>query len=61
MSVEQDDTNQHGRELPTATPPAPSYEPPAIAWDEPFAVTVALTCLFQSQLTCVEIPMGPGG
>lgn len=57
MSVEQDDTNQHGSAPPTATSSAPPYEPPAIAWDEPFAVTIAASCAFSDPFSgCVVRP-----
>jgi hypothetical protein len=44
MSTERNDTSQTRPGASTATPTPPSYEPPAIAWDEPFAVTIAASC-----------------
>jgi hypothetical protein len=47
--MERNDTHQSPRD-PGAAPPTPPYEPPAIAWDEPFAATIAASCAFADPL-----------
>jgi len=46
MSTERNDTSATSSDSQPVGSPARSYEPPAVAWEEPFEATMAVTCAF---------------
>ena len=54
MRRELDDTGRLPPD-PTSAAPPPAYEPPAIAWEEPFATTIAASCALADPLNGCDV------
>ena len=59
MSTERNDTIPSSPEAPGKTRTPPSYEPPSVAWEEPFEATIAASCALVSGTSdeCTQVPV----
>jgi len=55
MCAERDDTSLPHPESVGVASPAPTYDPPAIAWDEPFSTTIAASCALTDPLNGCDV------
>jgi hypothetical protein len=57
MSTERTDTPELPSDAPDPHRPSLPYEPPGVAWEEPFQVTIAASCaLFPLDGSCTPKP-----
>ncbi len=59
MCTERNDRVTSSPAAPRESDARPSYEPPSIAWEEPFEATVAATCALVSGTgdECTAVPV----